>query len=341
MSLTQKSLIVVFIVLAFAIIPVFSQGEYKQGVQLYEQREYGQAVVVLKKASKKSKRDSKIWNLLGLVYLKKRQIKLGRKAFAKAVKYEPRNSSYNSNFAYALMRSGRLNKAEKLFTRALELNPKAAENYYHRGTLFIRKYRFRKAISDAEKAITIRKTYAQPYFLKAKALLYEFSVGWVKANDTPLSNEYLRKNLHLLQESIAVLKKCRIECLNGTSNNKITEKLDSFEVFYDTYKELANLGGAAMHKLNGNSQDGFKILSKPRPGFTDTARTKGIQGWVVLLVEFSSKGRIQDIFIIRRLGGGLDENSVRAARKMKFVPAKKNGRSISVFRIIPYGFTIY
>lgn len=80
-----------------------------------------------------------------------------------------------------------------------------------------------------------------------------------------------------------------------------------------------------------------EILSKPTPIYTDEARTKRIEGEVLLEVVFEATGKLRVVRIVRGLGHGLDENAVRAAEQIRFKPALKDGEpadSTAVVHII-------
>lgn len=80
-----------------------------------------------------------------------------------------------------------------------------------------------------------------------------------------------------------------------------------------------------------------EILSKPTPIYTDEARAKRIEGEVLLEVVFEATGKLRVVRIVRGLGHGLDENAVRAAERIRFKPALKDGQpsdSTAVVHII-------
>jgi TonB family protein len=68
-----------------------------------------------------------------------------------------------------------------------------------------------------------------------------------------------------------------------------------------------------------------EITFKPRPVYTDEGRQLKIQGEVLIDVVFSANGQIQILKVVRGLGHGLDESAVRAAEKIQFKPALKDG----------------
>lgn len=85
----------------------------------------------------------------------------------------------------------------------------------------------------------------------------------------------------------------------------------------------------------------LKILSKPRPGYTDAARQNNVQGTVILRVTFLPSGQIGSISAIKGLPYGLTEQAIAAARQMKFEPAKRDGIAQAVTRQVEYTFSIY
>ena len=68
-----------------------------------------------------------------------------------------------------------------------------------------------------------------------------------------------------------------------------------------------------------------EITFKPRPVYTDEGRQLKIEGEVLLDVVFSATGQIRIVKVVRGLGHGLDESAVRAAEKIQFKPALKDG----------------
>jgi TonB family protein len=72
----------------------------------------------------------------------------------------------------------------------------------------------------------------------------------------------------------------------------------------------------------------IEILFKPKPRYTDEAEALGIQGTVVLEVEFTASNEVRVLRIIRKLGHGLDEAAVRAAEQIRFKPARRQGVAV-------------
>jgi TonB family protein len=69
-----------------------------------------------------------------------------------------------------------------------------------------------------------------------------------------------------------------------------------------------------------------EITFKPRPVYTEEGRQLKIEGEVLLDVVFTSNGQIHIVKVVRGLGHGLDESAVRAAEKIQFKPALRDGQ---------------
>lgn len=83
------------------------------------------------------------------------------------------------------------------------------------------------------------------------------------------------------------------------------------------------------------------LVLKPEPSYTEQARQNAIQGTVVLKVVFSSDGSVANIRTVTGLPYGLTEMSIGAAKKIKFVPAVKDGKFVSMWMQLEYNFSLY
>jgi TonB family protein len=69
-----------------------------------------------------------------------------------------------------------------------------------------------------------------------------------------------------------------------------------------------------------------EITYKPRPVYTDEGRRLKIEGEVLLQAVFTATGEIRIMRVVQGLGHGLDESAIRAAEKIQFKPALKDGQ---------------
>jgi len=81
-----------------------------------------------------------------------------------------------------------------------------------------------------------------------------------------------------------------------------------------------------------------RLLTRPEPRYTADARKNQISGVVVLKAVFASNGQVQNISVISGLPDGLTEQAIIAARQIKFTPAMKDGKPVSMWMQLEYNF---
>ena len=70
------------------------------------------------------------------------------------------------------------------------------------------------------------------------------------------------------------------------------------------------------------------ILDKPHPEYSAEGRSLRIEGDVVLEMVFLANGTVQVNRVVSGLGHGLDEAATRAAQRIKFKPARREGQPV-------------
>lgn len=83
------------------------------------------------------------------------------------------------------------------------------------------------------------------------------------------------------------------------------------------------------------------VITKPEPTYTDDARKNQTAGTVVLRCVFSSSGAVTDIRVVSDLPNGLTGKAIAAARQIKFIPAVKDGKFVSMYIQLEYNFNLY
>jgi len=83
------------------------------------------------------------------------------------------------------------------------------------------------------------------------------------------------------------------------------------------------------------------ILEKPEPGYTEAARRDDVNGTVILGAVFAANGQVTDIKVIHGLPAGLTDLAIAAAKRIKFDPARINGRAVSTYIQVQYNFNLY
>lgn len=74
--------------------------------------------------------------------------------------------------------------------------------------------------------------------------------------------------------------------------------------------------------------------------YPEMARRAGIEGRVYVQFIVNEKGEVEDPRVIRGIGGGADEEALRAVRKAKFKPGMQRGRPVRVQYSLPVVFRL-
>ncbi|MGH9957539.1 MAG: energy transducer TonB [Pyrinomonadaceae bacterium] len=78
------------------------------------------------------------------------------------------------------------------------------------------------------------------------------------------------------------------------------------------------------------------FTSRPQPILSEEALANSVRGLVVLRGVLCRSGRVSDIEVIEGLPFGVTERAIEAARRTEFIPAMKDGRTVS--QAITYEF---
>ena len=84
-----------------------------------------------------------------------------------------------------------------------------------------------------------------------------------------------------------------------------------------------------------------RLAMKPEPSYTEAARQHEVTGTVVIKCVLSSNGSVTNIRVVSGLPDGLTEKAIAAAKKIKFLPAMKDGKYVSMWIQLEYNFNLY
>jgi TonB family protein len=102
----------------------------------------------------------------------------------------------------------------------------------------------------------------------------------------------------------------------------------------------SNLDNANAFTVKEVDQRPF-IAFKPEPAYTEEARQNALAGTVLLKAIFTADGVVTSIKVASGLPYGLEENAVEAAKKIRFIPAVKDGKFVSTWMQLEYSFNLY
>ncbi|MEQ8525547.1 energy transducer TonB [Gracilimonas sp.] len=74
--------------------------------------------------------------------------------------------------------------------------------------------------------------------------------------------------------------------------------------------------------------------------YPEMALKAGIEGRVVVQFLIDKEGNVQDPIVVRGIGGGCDEEALKAVQKVKFIPGRQRGKPVVVRYSMPVTFKL-
>ena len=83
------------------------------------------------------------------------------------------------------------------------------------------------------------------------------------------------------------------------------------------------------------------VLTREDAAYTMEATENKVKGIVILKVVFTGLGYVTDIRVVQGLPYGLTQQAIKVARNIKFIPAMKDGKYVSMVMQLEYNFNLY
>ncbi|CAN5652074.1 hypothetical protein BH24ACI3_BH24ACI3_05630 [soil metagenome] len=323
------------LILLLSVIAVNGQTSTVHYKELYSSGKFDQAEKVLRTVTRSKSATPEDWYYLGLSQTRNNKLKDAESSFKRAIKASPNEAKYQLGLAYALFLRGD-SKAESLAKKVIKLNPNAPDAYYILGMLAYRTGTPVGAYRNAVKAISLDPEHSAAYLLKAESLILSFGnqIGTVVKMEG-------KRNV-LLEEAIGDLETYLAKAGSSASREYAAKTLEAVRLFSEYYgRDDMQLQNQLEPQPEDPRKTPLKVLSKPRPSYTDRARSLGVVGTARVLLLFDKSGNIEHILILQRLGYGLDEAVLAAARRIKFEPPTLDGEPYSTARLVEYSFSMY
>lgn len=327
-------LIFSIIVLALAMTAHAQPDNKAAATSAFYAANYSQAVELLKKETSVHKTDAEAWLMLGTSYYRLNKLKDAVKAFEKAVALTPDSEVAQINLAMAYLARND-DRAVETARAVLKINKQSAPAHYVLAQSYYREQNYRASFDEATAATRADPKYAAAYFVISRSLVATF----VSVRDKAVSGS---ERSDILRMAVDALRKFG-ELSTAADRQGLESELKDLNFFADYYSRPENrlkLGEAPPESVSADVVP-IKITSKPRPGYTDNARQKNIQGTIILMIGFNGDGKIGPIIVLKSLSPDLDRQAVAAARGIKFVPETHAGVPVSVVKQIEYSFAIY
>jgi TonB family protein len=152
-----------------------------------------------------------------------------------------------------------------------------------------------------------------------------------------------------LPRSLLVIKSQLIEAVESAEKYvALGSKLSSskraeWDIRINSLRGFAELAGDYDLEIVSGKEVTTKarVLSKPQPTYTSKARGNQVTGTVTLRCIFGANGKVFGIRAVSVLPDGLTESAIQAARKIRFIPATKDGHPVSMWMELQYNFNLF
>jgi Flp pilus assembly protein TadD/transglutaminase-like putative cysteine protease len=128
---------------------------FRSGYDALRNRNYPQAVMLLKRVVELEPKHKSAWNNLGLAYSNQRQDREAIDAFKKQIEVNAYDEYAYNNLGRAYLRQRNHTDAEAAFRKQLEINPLDKFAHGGLGRLYIESHRYAEAIAELERAISL------------------------------------------------------------------------------------------------------------------------------------------------------------------------------------------
>ncbi|WP_223847271.1 energy transducer TonB [Hymenobacter montanus] len=120
--------------------------------------------------------------------------------------------------------------------------------------------------------------------------------------------------------------------LSGTGDKVVEEVVEN--KVYTYVEQMPQLPGGG-----GNAAIVAAIQKATK--YPALALRNQVEGRIFVSFTVDAQGDVSDVKVVKGLGSGLDEETIRAVKTLpKFIPGKQNGRSVSVSFTVPITFKI-
>lgn len=244
--------------------------------------------------------------------------------------------------AWEALRKENYRKAKDEAKRALSLDKETPEAYLLLGMIHRREGKWGDALRYIKEALKHKPDYSDAHYILG--LLYFQKNDFARAREE--ANYVISQGSHLPNIYVLLAQA-------DLASRKYPDALSAFEAALRltpaSHEDAAKLQ-AQIEALKGWIESTArrldpsyvqpKLLNSPQPEYTDEARAAKIQGTVRLAVLVSETGKVASTLVFLGLGFGLDEQALKAVRKLKFKSATKDGASVPLWVMVEVEFNL-
>ena len=325
--------IIFLIVWSFFIFTTISaQDSLQKGIELYKSGSYTSSVKFLKKVKKNDKEAYLGFYYLGLSYKHQNKTKKAVKAFKISVELNPNYANSKTALAYLSLQTGNFSTAINMALDSVLLDTENHLNYYILGLANFNLENNSEAIKYVDISIEKNPDYEDALTLRKKILKDSPELAANKKD-----REVYRQRRETYQQTNETLEDFITRVAKSDRLNYWEEQSKSIDFFVEYFKEQK----VSKNEKESKNTRNIKILSKPRPGYSESAKNANIGGLIRVMVGFQADGKIRHAIVTKGLGYGLDKRVIKAVKNIKFKPAMKDNKTITLVKVVQYSFTIY
>lgn len=322
--------------------------ERDRGIELFRKRNFTEAAKTLKKATSKNKLDEQSWYYLGLALTQQpKSLKDASKAFEAAIRLKPDFAAAHAALSYVLLRRNKTSEALREAQVALNFDPQLATAHYVVSVVHLYSRAVEEALKESEETIRLSPDLAAAYFVKSQALIgiYAKRILTPRLGPTPPTPEERAERRRQRKEQVAPLAEAAASLETYLRLTAVEPETELWRQQLETLKVFASFGTdinrAEAVLFNDEVTERARVLFKPEPSYTESARRAQVVGTVVLRAVFAADGTVRNILVINALPNGLTERAIKAAQLIRFTPATIDGKSVSTFIQLEYNFNLY
>jgi len=238
------------------------------------------------------------------------------------------------------------------YSQAVKIKPDFAYAHYYLGWCYTRLDKYEKALKAHQEAEKHNRITS--FKLRLTGENANYAIGWdlyrLRRYDEAIAH-YLKAVQFdpIYQEATYEIGRVLMAKGDQEGARQIPYKLDPYlrDLLLKEMEiiEWVEKGGAtsAPNPLVFNLDKEIRptILHSEKAKYTSMAQERNIQGIVVLGVIFGANEKITGVRIIRDLPYGLTAQALIALQKIKFKPAMKDGKPVSVRGSLEFSFNLY